>query len=173
MNRLGHQAAAQATWLGYCSYEQLLGGWDLSWQHVLAGAVVASSMCADDWSPDADQGGVMAKIIPGGHRGPTHMPELVAGALYLLAMVATDDLDWFVYAAAAAWGSHLAMDFFFGGIPFALASVLGTRKRIGLKLDTGGPTEKVLTGLLTGLALPLAYIALGGPIPLFLEQLTS
>ncbi len=104
----------------------------------------------------------MAKIIPGGHRGPTHMPELVAGVLFLLTMVAGDDLDWFVLAAAAAWGSHLFVDFFWGGIPFALATLAGNRKRIGFKLDTGGPTEEMVTWGLTMAAFPLAYLALGG-----------
>ncbi|MCE0540298.1 hypothetical protein LWF15_32865 [Kineosporia rhizophila] len=165
MNRLGHQAAAQATWLSICSYEQLYGDWHLGWQHVVAGAVVASSMCADDWSPDADQGGVMAKIIPGGHRGPTHMPELVFAVLYGLSLVLTPDLDWFLMAAAAAWGSHLAADFLFGGIPFALATLTGNSRRIGAGFKTGGKFEKVLTGTLTALSLPLAYIAVGGNIP--------
>lgn len=169
MNRLGHQAAAQATWLGLCTYEQLAGNWSMGWEHVVAGAVVASSMCADDWSPDADQGGVMAKIIPGGHRGPTHMPELVAGVLYLLTMAAPEDLDWFVLAAAAAWGSHLAMDFFWGGIPFALATLTGNSRRIGFRLDTGGPAESVVTLLLTASSVPLAYLALGGSLPVELH----
>ncbi|MBT0770876.1 hypothetical protein KIH74_18195 [Kineosporia sp. J2-2] len=165
MNRLGHQAAAQATWLGVCTFERLVVDTPLTWQHVLAGAIVASSMCADDWSPDADQGGYMAKIIPGGHRGPTHMPELVAAVLFLLGRVAGQDLDWFVAAAAAAWGSHLFVDFFWGGIPFGIATLAGNKKRIGFKLDTGGPAEEVVTTGLTCIAIPLAYIALGGPLP--------
>ncbi|GAA3636215.1 hypothetical protein GCM10022223_63330 [Kineosporia mesophila] len=165
MNRLGHQAAAQATWLSVCTAERFLGEQALSWQHVVAGAIVASSMCADDWSPDSDQGGVMAKIIPGGHRGPTHMPELVAGVLYLLTVVAGDDLDWFVIAAAAAWGSHLAVDFFWGGIPFGILTLMGNKKRMGFKLNTGGPAEEVVTWIMTFASVPLAYLALGGPTP--------
>jgi len=167
MNRLGHQAAAQATWLGICSYRQLAPDMPLSWQHVVAGAVVASSMCADDWSPDADQGGVMAKIIPGGHRGPTHMPELVGVVLYTLGTLVGRDLDWFVLAASAAWGSHLFVDFFWGGIPFAAATLSGNHRRIGFRLDTGGPAEQVVTVILTAAAIPLAYVALGGQLPLF------
>ncbi len=60
MNRLGHQAAAQATWLGYCTFDRFYDNGEtlmMSWQHVLAGAIVASSMCADDWSPDATRAG--------------------------------------------------------------------------------------------------------------------
>ncbi len=166
MNRLGHQAAAQATWLGICSYEQLIGRWDLGWQHVLAGCIVASSMCADDWSPDVDQGGWMAKIIPGGHRGPTHMPEIVGAVLFGLSLVMPPDLDWFLMAAAAAWGSHLAGDFLCGGIPWAAATLGGNRKRIGFGIKTGGPVEKALTTFLTVISFPLAYVALGGQLPI-------
>ncbi len=166
MNRIGHQAAAQAAWLGFCTGERLLlHDSALSWQHVLTGMVVASSMCADDWSPDSDQGGVMAKIIPGGHRGPTHMPELVAAVLFGLTFVVGDDLDWFVLAAAAAWGSHLFVDFFWGGIPFLIPTLFGYKKRIGTKLDTGGPAEHWMTLVLVTLAIPLGYVAFGGDIP--------
>lgn len=161
MNRLGHQAAAQSTWLTYCAYLQHAGT-PLDWQEIACGCVVASSMCADDWSPDVDQRGWLAKLIPGGHRGPTHMPEVVLAALWLVHhFLGGRGYDWFSLAAAAGWGSHLAADFFFGRIPFL---VLGGR-RVGFTFDTGGFVERVVTWLLAVACVPLAWWALGSPAP--------
>jgi hypothetical protein len=152
MNRLGHQAAAQAAWLGFAAVHPL------PWQQVVAGAVVASSMCADDWSPDVDQGGWLANVLPGGHRWVTHMPELVAALAWAVIYFSTTaGFGWFGWAAAAAWGSHLAVDCLFGRIPLL---ILGGR-RVGLTFDTGGFTERVLTWAFTVAALPLAWIAVG------------
>lgn len=156
--RLGHQAGAQFAWLALAHYS------DLGWKEVLMGAVVASSMCADDWSPDADQGGWTAKILPGGHRGPTHMPEAVAVTLFLMWQVLAPDHAWFVLAAGAAWGSHLLLDAIFGGIPWLVPTMLGYRKRVGLGLKTGGPADRALAWCFTVGSVPLAWIALGGPI---------
>jgi hypothetical protein len=161
MMRLGHQAAAQTTWLGYCTW-LTMHGQPMDWREVACGAVVASSMCADDWSPDVDQGGWLAKVIPGGHRGITHTPEIVAVLLWLVHYaLAGRGYDWFPRGATAAWGSHLAVDFICGRIPFL---ILGGR-RIGLGLRTGGLGEAALTWLMTVACLPLAWVALGGPLP--------
>jgi membrane-bound metal-dependent hydrolase YbcI (DUF457 family) len=157
VNRLGHEAAAQFAWLGFCATH------DQPWQIVIAGAVVASSTCSGDWSPDSDQGAWVGKLIPGGHRGPTHMPELVALALWLFAYCAGPELDWFVMAVTAGWLSHLVADAAFGRIPLL---VLGGR-RVGLRFKTGGKVEDVLAWCLSVAALPLAWVALGGPIPEF------
>lgn len=162
MMRLGHQAAAQTAWLGYCAWVEISGRPPLDWREILCGAVVASSMCADDWSPDVDQGGWLAKVIPGGHRGITHTPELVIPLLWLVHhMLAGRGYDWFALAAAAAWGSHLLVDFACGRIPFLL---LGGR-RVGLGFRTGGTVEAALTWLMTATCLPLGWVALGGPNP--------
>lgn len=157
MNRLGHEAAAQFAWLGFCVIEPQ------PWQIVIAGAVVASSTCSGDWSPDADQGAWVGKLIPGGHRGPTHMPELVALTLWLFADLSPALLDWFVMAVAAGWGSHLATDCGWGRIPLL---VLGG-KRVGLRFKTGGQIESVVAWFLSVASLPLAWVAFGGPIPEF------
>lgn len=150
--RIGHQAAAQATWLSYCALNPT------GWQEIVCGAVVASSMCADDWSPDVDQGGYIAKILPGGHRGLTHMPEVVIAALWVVNhFLAGRGYDWFALGAGAAWLSHLTVDFGWGRIPFLL---LGGR-RLGFKLNTGGPAERVVTWALSGGCLPLAWVAFG------------
>jgi hypothetical protein len=155
MNRLGSQMAVQAGWLGYCAMTPGLG-----WQEVMCGAIVASSMAADDWSPDADQGGWVAKIVPGGHRGPLHMPEVVAVGMYGLDRVLEGrGYDWFAHAAAIAWGIHLATDFVCGRIPFL---ILGGR-RVGLGFKTGGLLERVLTFLLAVACVPLAWLALMPP----------
>lgn len=156
MNRAGHQATAQATWLTYCATHPM------GWQEIVCGAVVASSMCADDWSPDADRGGWIAKLLPGGHRGVTHMPEVVLAGLWVIHHFLTGrGYDWFVIAAGAGWLSHLAADFVHGRIPFLL---LGGR-RLGFTFDTGGPFETAVTWLLTIACLPLAWMAFGGPLP--------
>lgn len=155
MNRAGHQAAAQAAWLTAAALHP-----GLSITEIICGAVVASSMAADDWSPDADQRGWMADLIPGGHRGVTHMPEVVALALWGVIHVTTEaGFGWFGWAAAAAWGSHLLVDAGWGRIPSLL---LGGR-RIGFKLNTGGPTEKAATWLMAVGCVPLLWWALGMP----------
>lgn len=162
--REGHQAAAQATWLGYCTW-LATHGQPMNWREVLCGCVVASSMCADDWSPDSDQGGHVAKVLPGGHRWVTHMPELVIPALLLVhAGTAGRGYDWFALAASAAWLSHLAGDALFGRIPsLILTPLFGIR--LGFTFKTGGLLDRALTWVLTAACLPLAWVALGGPLP--------
>lgn len=155
MNRIGHQSAAQFTWLAIATQSPGLG-----WQEITCGMVVASSMCADDWSPDVDHRGWIAKVLPGGHRGISHMPEVVIGALWLIHhFLAGRGYDWFPLAAGAAWGSHLAADFLHGRIPFL---ILGGR-RVGFTFDTGGRVEAALTWVLTVACLPLAWVAFGEP----------
>jgi hypothetical protein len=154
MNRLGHQMAAQAAWLAVAGHQGFAP------QEIFTGAVVASAMCADDWSPDSDQGGWVARFVPKGHRGPLHMPEVALALIWLVQHVTVGrGYDFFWQAAAVAWLTHLAIDLPWGKIPLL---ILGGR-RVGLTLDTGGPTEKVVTFLLAVAAVPLLWLALVPP----------
>jgi hypothetical protein len=160
VNRLGHQAAAQFAWLGYAAYSAHSAA-PMGWQEIACGMVVASSMCADDWSPDADQGGWVAKILPGGHRGVSHMPELVLVGLWVIHhYVSGRGYDWFILAAGAGWLSHLIADACFGRIPLL---ILGGR-RVGFTFKTGSRVEAALTWVLSVGCLPLAWVAFGGPL---------
>jgi len=160
VNRVGHQAAAHATWLMVCTLERFDGSL-VGWQYVLAGAVVASSAAADDWSPDADQGGWAAKVIPGGHRGITHTPEAVAAALWLAWTYVDPGLAWAVVAVACAWGSHLVVDSACGRLPFAV--LLG--RRCGFGWGNDSRRARALAWGLAVASIPLAWAAVGGPLP--------
>lgn len=154
MNGTGHRIAANATWLA------IAGLIHIGPAEILCGAIVASSTAADDFSPDIDQRGILADLIPGGHRGPTHMPELVALGLGLFVwLTTTSGYPWFGWAVAAGWGSHLFMDMWWGRIPFL---ILGGR-RFGTKLDTGGPAEHAVAWALGVACVPLIWWAVGHP----------
>jgi hypothetical protein len=153
MMRLGHQAAAQAGWLAVAIHQGYAP------QEVIVGAVIASAMCADDWSPDSDQGWV-GKFV-GGHRGVIHMPEVALGLIWG-ARHFTDgrgyDFAW--QAFAVAWLTHiLVCDLPFGRVPLLI--LFG--RHVGFRFDTGGPFERVLTIGLWLAAVPLYYLALMPP----------
>jgi membrane-bound metal-dependent hydrolase YbcI (DUF457 family) len=154
MNRLGHQCAAQAAWLAVAGHQGYAPA------EVITGAIVASAMCADDWSPDSDQGGWVAKVVPGGHRGLLHMPEVALGLIWLTKHFTEGrGYDWFWQATAVAWLTHLAIDLPWGKIPFLIFG----GHRVGFKLKTGGPTERAVTFLLAAASMPLAWQALMPP----------
>lgn len=154
MNGTGHRIVANASWLA------IAGAIHVGPMEVLCGAIVASSMSSDDFSPDVDQRGLLAKVIPGGHRGMTHTPELVTAGLWLFIWLTTSaGYPWFGWAAAAGWGSHLLADMAWGRIPFLITG----GRRVGLTLDTGGPAEHAVAWVLGLACVPLTWWAIGAP----------
>jgi membrane-bound metal-dependent hydrolase YbcI (DUF457 family) len=145
----GHRAAAAAAWLGVAP---LLGVHD--WRQLAAGVVVAGACGDGKLSPDADQRGVSAKLIPGGHRAITHwwpVPLLIwwgstHAGLY----------GWAVLAVAVAWASHVLADAVFGEIP--VWPKRGGWYRVGLGLKTGGRIERAATPVLAAVAAWLAWV---------------
>jgi hypothetical protein len=120
---------------------------------IVAGSAVASRLSHGWPSPDADGHKVLAKLIPGGHRGPLHMPDLMSavGAGLIWAAWGSPARSM-VVAAAVAWMAHLAADMGWGKVPFLLAG----GRRYGLTLDTDGWTER---WLVRRLLLPLAVVS--------------
>jgi membrane-bound metal-dependent hydrolase YbcI (DUF457 family) len=131
------------------------------WQ-AAAGAVVAAGFARGKLSPDADQRGVSAWLIPGGHRGVTHWPVALAVLAVAAVVFVPPGWQWAARAVLAGWTSHLAMDGIFGRIP--VWPTAGGWRRAGLGLRTGGITERLATPLLAltvaVLALNLAHTAL-------------
>jgi membrane-bound metal-dependent hydrolase YbcI (DUF457 family) len=154
MNGTGHRIFSQVVFLTAAGFVHV-GAPELAF-----GAIVASATASDDYSPDADQRGMWAKLIPGGHRGPTHTPEIVALALAgVIWLTAARGYPWAGWAVAAGWGSHLLGDWLFGAIPWL---ILGGR-RAGLGLKTGGRVEAALSWVLGVACVPLLWWALGAP----------
>lgn len=152
-----HARAGVAAWFTYAGAVTLIPAaapLRMDVFELLAGAVVAGATSHGWLSPDADGHKWLAKLIPGGHRGPLHMPDLMAavgaGLLYLAwdsparSMVAALVVAWLV--------GHLASDAAFGKVPFLLAG----GRRYGLSLETDGWFERVIV---RKLLLPVALVA--------------
>lgn len=128
------------------------------WQ-VLAGAIIAEATSSGPKSPDADGHPILARLIPGGHRGPLHMPDLVALVGALLLWLSGDSPAHFAVAAVVCgWLTHLLLgDLPFGGVPWAvLWLVFRDGRRHGLKLRTDGWFERTLV---RRAMLPLSWVA--------------
>jgi hypothetical protein len=118
-----HRVAAAAAWLATATHLGV-GGWQLA-----AGTVIAGAAGHGILSPDVDQRGLLADVIPGGHRGITHWwPIPVA-------------MWWAVLAVAIAWASHIAADAIFGAVPLT-PRLRGGWVHSGIGLRTGGFTER-------------------------------
>jgi hypothetical protein len=120
---------------------------------MFAGSIIASSTSHGWLSPDVDGHRWLGKLIPGGHRGPLHMPDLVlaVGAL-LLWLSRESPAQSMVAALLCGWIGHVIADLAFGKVPFALAG----GKRYGLTLDTDGFVER---WIVRRLLLPLAVVS--------------
>ena len=158
MMRAGHHAVAAAGWL---TLAPVLAPHAPAWQ-VAATTVVAGVTAAGKTSPDMDQRGVSAVVIPGGHRRVTHTVELAV--LVAVAGWLAPGIWW--RAAAFGWASHVVADAPFGGVPVA---VLGMR-RVGLRFKTGGPVEWVVAAGLTAWSVWLAAMLVPG-VPEFVAAL--
>jgi membrane-bound metal-dependent hydrolase YbcI (DUF457 family) len=131
----GHRVAGVAAWLVTAPALLHVHGTEL-----VIGAVIVGATAHGAMSPDADQRGWLAKIIPGGHRGVTHL--WVWPVLALLLAPRLGVYAWQVQAVAVAHGSHILGDAVFGRVP-----VLPKSKgwwRVGLGLKTGGLIERAV-----------------------------
>jgi membrane-bound metal-dependent hydrolase YbcI (DUF457 family) len=120
---------------GWALVVPLLGfhGWA-----AVVGAVVAGSCAHGRLSPDCDRYPLLGKVLPGGHRGITHLWLWPVGALWLAGLAG--QYRWLVAAVAVAWLSHVLGDAVFGRVP-----VWPRRHgwvRWGLGLRTGGFVER-------------------------------
>jgi hypothetical protein len=149
----GHRRTNAAIWFGLAA----AGVLPVDPVSLFLGAAMVSATSSDDYSPDADQKGLVAKLVPGGHRGPTHMPELVAGSCWILVhLTAQRGYGWVGWAITVGWLGHLAADGVFGRIPFL---ILGGR-RVGLGLKTGGRIEGFMAWAFGIAVVPLLVVAL-------------
>jgi membrane-bound metal-dependent hydrolase YbcI (DUF457 family) len=150
-----HRIAGVAAWLGVAP---LVGVTD--WR-VAAGAGVAGAFAHGRLSPDMDIYPLLGTLIPGGHRGITHVwiwPVLVA----LLAFACRPAGWWFVVlAVAVAWGSHVAADGVFGRVPVWPKRRRGPRggrwRYAGVGWRTGGVVEQVVALGLLGVVVWLGF----------------
>jgi len=144
-----HRVAAVAAWLGVAPHLGVTPG------QLVVGTLFAGAAGHGRLSPDADQEGWLAKLIPGGHRGITHWWPVTL--VMFLAGTRLGTYGWQVEAVAVAWASHLGGDVVFGEIP-VLPRRGGRWVRFGVGLDTGGWSERWVARpllLLTVLALAL------------------
>jgi hypothetical protein len=153
MMKDSHELAGPAAWFIYSAATYVvpdLAPLRMDAFEIVAGSAVASRLSHGWPSPDADGHKILAKLIPGGHRGPLHMPDLMAvvGAGLIWAAWGSPARSM-VVAAVVAWIAHLAADMGWGKVPFALAG----GKRCGLTLDTDGWAER---WIVRRLLLPLA-----------------
>lgn len=134
-----HRVAGVAAWLAFADLTRAAA------VPVAAGVVLAAATSHGRLSPDMDNYPLLAKVIPGGHRGIAHWWPVPA--LFLLALF-TSVPWWIPVSVTVAWGSHLVTDAVFGkasrnrpaGVP-----VLRSRGRwryVGVGLKAGGATEK-------------------------------
>lgn len=135
--------------------------WEVGYGAVVAGAV------SHGWlSPDADGHRWLGKLIPGGHRGPLHMPDLVAVVCAALLWLSwASPARGMTMALTVGWLSHVAGDFFYGRVPFALTG----GKRVGFELDTDGWVERWFVRRLLGVAavvsgVAVVWVGLGMPV---------
>jgi membrane-bound metal-dependent hydrolase YbcI (DUF457 family) len=128
-----HRVAAAAAWLATATHLGV-GGWQLA-----AGTVIAGAAGHGILSPDVDQRGLLADVIPGGHRGITHW-WLIPVAMWWAAGHA-HTYRWAVLAVAIAWASHIAADAIFGAVPLT-PQLRGGWVHAGIRLRTGGFTER-------------------------------
>lgn len=153
-----HSRAGVLTWFGVATWQATQGREALDVWQVASGAILVGATARGWLSPDADGHRWLGKIIPGGHRGPLHCPDLVfaVGAL-LWWLSAASPAHFAVGAVVIGWLSHLLGDALFGGVPFL---VLGARRRYGLHLDTDGWFERwVVRRLLLVAALAAGVLA--------------
>lgn len=154
-----HSRAGVVTWFALTTAQTVRVGEGPDVWQVAAGAVLVAATSRGWLSPDADGHRWLGKVIPGGHRGPLHCPDLVCavGAL-LWYLSASSPAHFAVGAVIIGWLSHLLGDALFGGVPFF---VLGARRRYGLRLDTDGWFERwVVRRLLLVFALVAGVLAL-------------
>jgi hypothetical protein len=126
--------------------------------------VIAATFAQGRLSPDVDQRGIPAKLIPGGHRGITHWPIALAAVTAAVVTIVPDPWQWPARAVLAGWVSHLAVDFLWGELPVWPKRGKGWH-RAGLGLDTGGRLEALATPALwiaTAAVTVLAITGCGG-----------
>lgn len=154
-----HSRAGVVAWFGLTTWQAAGGGEALDVWQVASGAILVAATARGWLSPDADGHRWLGKVIPGGHRGPLHCPDLVSAVGVLLWHLSVASSAHFaVGAVVVGWLSHLLGDALFGGVPFL---VLGGRRRYGLRLDTDGWFERwVVRRLLLVMALAAGVLAL-------------
>jgi hypothetical protein len=150
-----HAVAGGVAWIAVAP---LFGvhGWPL-----VAGVAVAAVSAHGRLSPDCDRYPLLAKFIPGGHRGLTHWWPWPVLAVFL-AGPPPFTLSWPVLAVAVAWASHDVTDAVFGKVPiWPKITRHGVRWRCwGLGFRTGGWVERWIA--VPGFVLFAAWLLITG-----------
>jgi membrane-bound metal-dependent hydrolase YbcI (DUF457 family) len=140
-----HAPAGTLTWFGVSAALAIAPAYtdaplpELDVFQVVYGAVMAGATAHDWLSPDADRHPILGRLIPGGHRGPLHTPEIVAAISALLLWLSWDSpAAGTSLAVAVGWMSHVLADAVFGEVPWLIAG----GRRHGLGLDTDGVFER-------------------------------
>jgi membrane-bound metal-dependent hydrolase YbcI (DUF457 family) len=123
--------------------------------------VIAATFAQGRLSPDIDQRGIPAKLIPGGHRGITHWPVMLVVIAAAAVTLVPGPWQWPVRFVVVGWASHLAGDFVWGRLPVWPRRWTGWH-RAGLGLDTGGQLETLATPVLWVAATVVAVLAVAG-----------